>query len=118
MAQGETKKSRKGDGIYQRGTVWYLDCRIKGQRYVTKLGRGFSRTVAAELATIERTKIYRGEAGIGKKKKDCTFDQAETAFMEWVTTNRKPRTARDYTVCVSSITSILRRATAKHDCLL
>ena len=103
MATGETKKTRKGDGIYQRGTVWYLDCRIKGQRYVTKLGRGFSRTVAVELANIERTKIYRGEAGIGKKKKDCTFDQAETAFLEWVTTNRKPRTARDYTVCVTQL---------------
>lgn len=100
MAQGETKKSRKGDGIYQRGSVWYLDCRIKGQRYVTKLGRGFSRTVAVELATIERTKIYRGEAGtLKKKQKDLTFEAAATAFLTRAETELRPRTFLTYKEC-------------------
>ncbi len=100
MAQGETKKSRKGDGIYQRGKVWYLDCRIKGQRYVTKLGRGVSRTVAVELANIERTKMYRGEAGtLKKKQKDLSFEDAANAFLKHAEAERRPRTYLTYKEC-------------------
>jgi hypothetical protein len=38
-------------------------------------GKNINRTVAGELAAIERSKILRGEAGIGgKKRKDITFE--------------------------------------------
>ena len=61
--------ARKGDGLYLRGSTWYLDCRIDGARHVVKLGKGISRTVAGELATVKRAAILKGEAGIGKKRK-------------------------------------------------
>lgn len=92
--------ARKGDGLYQRGKVWYLDCRINGARHVEKLGKGISRTVAGELANIARTKILRCEVGIGKKNKDCTFEEAKKKFLAWVETNKKPRTQRTYRQCL------------------
>ena len=69
--------ARRGDGLYLRGSVWYLDCRIAGQRHVTKLGKGINRTVAGELASVKRSAILRGEHGIGKKKKDLSFTRLE-----------------------------------------
>ena len=89
--------ARRGDGLYQRGNTWYLDCRIDGMRYVIKLGRKITRTVAGEIANMKRAAILRGEAGIGKKRKDMPFDKAKEAFLEWAKTNKRPRTVRVYT---------------------
>jgi hypothetical protein len=38
-----------------------------GQRYQKRLGKNISRTVARELASVERAKVLKGEAGIGGK---------------------------------------------------
>jgi hypothetical protein len=57
--------ARRGDGIYQRGPSWYLDCYIHGVRHVHHLGRGISRTVAQELAQAKRVAILRAAAGLG-----------------------------------------------------
>src|SRR5262245_29267454 len=57
--------ARRGDGLYQRGKTWYLDFTHEGQRHVTRLGKGITRSVAVELATIQRGKILKGEVGIG-----------------------------------------------------
>ena len=56
--------ARKGDGIYRRGKVWYLDAWINGKRCMANLGKNINRDVAKELASIERAKFLRGEAGI------------------------------------------------------
>ncbi len=65
------------DGIYSRGKggTWWLDCRINGQRHQVKLGKGISRSVAAEIAQVKRAAILKGEAGIGRKRKDIAFDR-------------------------------------------
>lgn len=65
--------ARKGDGLYLRGTVWYLDFRHRGKRNREPLGSDISRTVARELATIKRALILKGEAGMGRKKADIAF---------------------------------------------
>src|ERR1051325_1067572 len=88
--------ARHGDGLYLRGQTWYLDCRIDGKRHVAKLGKHIKRSVASELADVKRAAILKGEAGIGKKKKDCTFDKAREAYLTWMTTNCRPRTQRVY----------------------
>jgi integrase len=88
--------ARHGDGLYLRGQTWYLDCRINGARHVIKLGKNIKRTVAGELANVKRAAILKGEAGIGKKRKDCTFDKATAAYVTWMTTNCRPRTQRVY----------------------
>jgi integrase len=77
--------------------VWILDCRINGRRHVVRLGKKISRTVAAELASVKRAGILKGEAGIGKKRKDCSFDKAKAAYLTWIETNCRPRTQRVYT---------------------
>src|SRR5262245_57237233 len=51
---------------------------------------------AAEIATVKRTAILRGEAGIGTKRKDCTFEKARAAYHDWVQTNCRPHTQRVY----------------------
>lgn len=94
------------NGIYSRGCgkikSWWLDTIINGVRYQTRLGRGISRTVALELATVKRGAILKGEAGIGRtSKKDLTFDQAKQKFLDWVKTDKKPNTIRTYTACFS-----------------
>jgi integrase len=94
---------RKGDGLYLRGQTWYLDCRLNGRRCVRKLGKLINRTTAGELASIERAKFLKGEAGIGRKKKDVLFDAAREKFLEWTETNTKPRTVRDYRLCLTQL---------------
>jgi len=88
--------ARRGDGLYLRAKTWYLDCRIDGRRHVVKLGKGISRTVAKELASVQRGAILKAEAGIGKKRKDVSFEKAKLAFTEWVRVNKRPRTACAY----------------------
>src|SRR5215831_6135457 len=95
---------RRGDGIYQRGKgktkTWWMDVWINGIRYQKRLGKGIKRSVALELATIERTKILRGEAGIGKKRKDLTFDEARKKFEDWAKADKKSNTVRSYRACL------------------
>src|SRR5262245_12405071 len=96
--------ARRGDGIYQRGKgktkTWWMDVMINGIRYQKRLGRGITRQVASELATIERGKILRGDAGIGKKRRDVTFDEARRKFEDWAKADKKLNTIRSYTACL------------------
>jgi hypothetical protein len=91
--------ARKGDGLYLRGKTWYLDCRIDGTRHVIKLGK-INRTVAGEIANVKRAAILKGEAGIGKKKKDLMFKEARAKFEAWADANKKPGTAKHYRECL------------------
>lgn len=96
--------ARRGDGLYLRGRVWYLDTRINRQRFVTRLGKGISRSVAAELASVKRSAFLRQEAGIGTKKKDILFEDAAKRFVEWCEAgNVRPRTLTTYKKCVGQL---------------
>jgi hypothetical protein len=69
----------------------------RAQRHVVRLGKGISRTVAGELARVQRGASLKGQAGIGGPKlADPLFDGAAKEFTAWADTNRKPRTAKDY----------------------
>ena len=92
----EANMARKGDGLYLRGKVWYLDAHTNGHRHVVRLGKGIIRTVTGELANVKRAAIPKGEAGIGEKRKDCTFDKAKESFVDWMLANKRPRTQRVY----------------------
>jgi Phage integrase, N-terminal SAM-like domain len=51
------------------------------------------------LATVERAKILKGEAGIGEKKRaDILFDDAVNEFLKWAESNKKPKTLKTYRV--------------------
>ena len=67
--------ARRGDGIYLRGRTWWLDFRHNGTRHQERIGRGINKTVAREIAQVKRAAILKGEAGIGKKRKDISFDR-------------------------------------------
>lgn len=88
--------ARKNDGLYLRGKVWYCDIHVNGQRHIFKIGKGIRRSTAAEIAAVKRAGILKGEAGIGKKRKNITFEKAKAAFLEWAATNKRPRTVRVY----------------------
>jgi integrase len=88
--------ARRGDGIYRRGRTWLLDCWINGTRHVERLGKGITRTTARELAQVKRAAILKGEAGIGRKRKDVLFDKAAEEFLRWAEANKRPKTARCY----------------------
>src|SRR5262245_25638748 len=92
--------ARKGDGLYLRGKTWILDCRINGQRHVVKIGKGISRHVAGEIATTKRAAILKGEVGIGRKRKDRSFDEVRKKFEAWADASKKPGTARAYKECL------------------
>ena len=95
--------ARRGDGIYLRGKTWWLDFTHEGKRHVTRLGRNISRTVAGELARVQRGATLKGEAGIAQKRKDVTFDQAKAEFLKWAAANKRPRTLRTYTQCLEAL---------------
>lgn len=92
--------ARKGDGLYLRGSTWYLDCRIDGARHVVRLGKNISRTVAGELANVKRAAILKGDAGIGRKNKDLSFKDAREKFEAWADANKKPNTVTTYKECL------------------
>jgi hypothetical protein len=92
--------ARRGDAIYRRNRTWWLDFVHRGDRYVVRIGSNINRTVAKEIAQVERARILRGEAGIGKKQKDITFAAAKALFLAWVDTNKRPNTARSYRECL------------------
>jgi integrase len=91
---------RRGDGLVLRGKSWYLDARINGTRHVVRLGKNISRSVAGELASVKRTAILKGEAGIGTKKRDLGFDDARKKFEAWAAASKKAGTAGAYRECL------------------
>ena len=88
--------ARRGDALYLRGKTWWLDFRHNGTRHAVRLGNRISRSVAKELASVKRGAILKGEAGIGKKRKDAPFEKVKGAFLDWTITNKRPRTVRVY----------------------
>ena len=100
---GVKKKKRYNDGVYLRRNTWWLDCRINGTRYQFPLGKGVSRSVAAELAQVKRTAILRGEVGIGRKKKDITFEAAAELFLNWAKEGKRPHTQKCYSSCIENL---------------
>ncbi|MBN2320902.1 MAG: site-specific integrase [Acidobacteria bacterium] len=88
--------ARKGDGIYKRGSVWWLDCWIEGRRYQKPIGKGINRSAALDIASIKRAQILKSEAGIAKKKKDISFEKAAEEFISWAKANKRPKTAAGY----------------------
>lgn len=95
---------RRGDGLYLRRRTWWLDFTHAGQRYHARLGKGITRTVAAEIAVLKRGQILRGETGIGpKRRQDLTFDKAREHFLTWVKANRRPKTHKSYSHCLASL---------------
>ena len=98
---------KTGDGIYFRPSKkqpankkrlvgsWWIDTRIGGKRYIRRLGKGITRQSAEELATVFRSKVLRGESGIGAPK-DITFDKAVEIFLEHSAANCSQHTVDDY----------------------
>jgi hypothetical protein len=75
--------ARRGKGLVLRGKTWWLDFTFRGIRHQNRFGKSINKTVAGELAAVERSKILRGEAGIGgKKRKDITFEKASEEFLK------------------------------------
>jgi integrase len=95
--------ARRGDGIVLKKKSWYLEARINGVRYQKRLGKGISRSVALELASVLRGQILKGEAGVGKKRKDIGFDDAGEKFLAWATTEKRANTLRGYRKCLARL---------------
>src|SRR5215475_3582810 len=96
--------ARRVDGLVLRGKTWWLDFTHMGNRHQSRLGKNVSRSVARELATVERAKILKGEAGIGgRKRKDISFEKAKEEFLKWTEANKKPGTAEFYRYCLQSL---------------
>ena len=99
--------ARRGDGIYQRGKTWWLDFRHDGRRHVARLGKGINRTVAGELASVQRAAILKGEAGIGgPKRKDLLFDKAADEYLAWADANKRRLTAKTYRACIERLRAV------------
>jgi integrase len=95
--------ARRGDGIYSRGTTWWLDFTHEGRRHFVRLGKGITRTVAREIAQVKRAAILKGEAGIGRKRADITFDKAAERLLTWAREEKRPKTAVSYAECVTQL---------------
>jgi hypothetical protein len=100
--------ARKGDGIFLRGKSWYLDCCINGVRHQKRLGKGIGRSVALELAQVQRAAILKNEAGIGTKRKDCSFDAAREKFLAWAKAEKRVTTIQSYRKCLDRLVESFR----------
>ncbi|MEE8115021.1 MAG: tyrosine-type recombinase/integrase [Nitrososphaerales archaeon] len=95
--------ARRGDCLYLRSKTWWLDFRHNGTRHAVRLGKGVSRTVARELASVKRSQILKGEIGIGRKPKDLLFEKAAEDFLTWVEANKRPKTTFSYRQCLNQL---------------
>lgn len=96
--------ARRGDGIYLRGKTWYLDFVHQGARHAVRLGKGINRTVAREIAQVQRAAILKGEAGIGgPRRKDLAFEKAAEEFLAQTKAEKRPRTASRYAECITQL---------------
>lgn len=95
--------ARRGDAIYLRGKTWYLDFMHQGKRYCVRLGKNINRTAAWELSQVRRAAILKGEAGIGQRRKDLSFEKAKEEFLRWAEANKRPKTLRSYRQCLESL---------------
>jgi hypothetical protein len=91
--------ARRGDGLVLRGKTWWLDFRHNGVRHRVRIAKNISRTVAAEIATVKRSAVLKGEAGIDRKRKDISYEQARDQFIEWAQANKKTKTVQFYKSC-------------------
>lgn len=94
---------RRGDGIYLRGKTWWLDFVHRGERHIVRIGSNINRTVAKELASVERAKVLRNEAGIGRVPNDLPFEEAKELFLAWAKANKRPNTVRSYADCLTQL---------------
>ncbi len=92
--------ARRGDAIYLRGRTWWLDFTHQGQRHAIRLGSNINRTTAREIASVKRAEILKGEAGIGRKRKDLAFDKAKEKFLAWAEVNTRRNTFLSYHYCL------------------
>ena len=92
--------ARRGDAIYLRGKTWWLDFTHQGQRHAIRLGRNINRTAAGEIASVKRAEILKGEAGIGRKRKDLSFEKARDKFLAWAEANTRRNTFLSYHYCL------------------
>lgn len=95
--------ARRGDAIHLRGKTWYLDCVINGVRHQKRLGKSITRSVALELARVQRAAILKGELGIGKKQKDMLFREARQRFEAWAKAEKRATTLRGYLQCLDRL---------------
>lgn len=93
----------KGAGLYRRETAWYLDFRHNGKRHVIRIGRHINRTVAAEIAQVKRAAVLKGEAGIGCRQKDLSFNDAKKKFEAWMNAEKRASTVRGYAECLTRL---------------
>jgi len=73
---------------------------VEWGRHVVRLGKHIARHAAKEIAQVKRGAILKGEAGIGRKRKDLSFDEARKKFEAWADASKKPGTARAYKECL------------------
>ena len=96
--------ARRGDGLCLRGKTFWLDFTHDGRRHYIRLGKGISRTVAGELAQVQRAQVLKGEAGIGgQKRKDVNFDDAAKEFLAWAAADKRPKMAQIYRECLTQL---------------
>ncbi len=97
--------ARHGDGIYQRGKTWWLDFTFQKKRSIVRLGSHISRSVARDLAAVERAKILTGKAGIGGPVVvDTTWEHAVEEFKHKAFPGLRPRTRRTYAQGLAALT--------------
>ncbi|MCI0371433.1 MAG: site-specific integrase [candidate division NC10 bacterium] len=95
--------ARRGDGIYLRRRTWWLDFMHQGKRHYIRLGKNINRTAAGELARVQRAAILKGEAGIGRKRRDLPFEKAKEEFLAWAEANKRPKTMQGYRQCLKPL---------------
>jgi len=75
-----------------------------GRRHYVRLGKGINRTIAGEIARVQRGAILKGEAGIGGPKRvDLPIEKAAELFLAWAAANKRRRTVRTYRQCITRL---------------
>ena len=93
-------------GIYQKGTNWYIDYYVKGNRKRKKIGP--SKKLAEQVLRDVHAKIVRKDyLGIYEEKK-ITFDEQAQQYMAYCKTNKASTTYRRDQISIKQLTSAFK----------
>ncbi len=90
--------------IYKRGNAWYIDIRVKGQRYRKKVGT--SKKIA-ELA-LKDAEVKAAKDEFGFTKNDISIEKLVERFLEYSAANHSPATTTRYTSTLAAFSAFLK----------
>ncbi len=92
--------------VYQRGSVWYVDCSYKCHRVREKVGT--SKKLAIERGKGIEAELVKGEYSKSRDKKSMTLDELAKEYLIFSKANKRPQVHRRDRIIMDNLLKVFR----------